>query len=179
MYATLVKTIIITSLLNVLTSVEHQRSPGTNEHGHGPRPAAGPRRARRVHGDVRTHGESEPPVPGRALHPVDRVEERRGAAVAGVGAVHPLHVRVAGVGEEFHQHGFDRLGLVDDGLGADLHPPHLVVAGPRLLHQPLDHGQTQTVDVLPVAAEAHPGLAEAHRVLSRRYAVKSFQLGLE
>ncbi len=32
-------------------------------------------------------------VPG--LHPVDRVEEGGGAAIAGVGGVHPLQVRVA------------------------------------------------------------------------------------
>ena len=62
------------------------------------RPAA-PHRA------VRRHREGVSAVPGAALHPVDAVEQRRGATIAGIRGVNALHVSIAsllhgGVNEE-------------------------------------------------------------------------------
>lgn len=117
-------------------------------------------------------------VPRTGLHPVDGVEEGGRAAVAGVGGVDALHVRVAGVLEQLHEDRLDRLGLVDDGLRADLQPADAVVGQAVALHQPLDHRQAQRVDVLAVRAEAHARLAQADGVFAGRHAVKLLQLGL-
>lgn len=73
-----------------------------------------------VDSDVTAEDDGVPAVPGRALDPVDGVEERGGPAVAGVLRVDALDVGVAVRLEEVHEDRLDRLGLVDDGLGADI-----------------------------------------------------------
>ncbi|TNN53119.1 hypothetical protein EYF80_036701 [Liparis tanakae] len=115
---------------------------------------------------------------GAGLQPVDGVEERGRPPVAGVGGVHALHVRVARVLKQLHEDRLHGLGLVDDGLRADLQAPHAVVGQAVPLHQPLDHRQAQGVDVLAVRAEAHAGLAQAHGVFAGRHAVQLLQLRL-
>lgn len=117
-------------------------------------------------------------VPRTGLHPVDGVEECGRAAVAGVGGVDALHVRVAGVLKQLHKDRLDGLGLVDDGLRADLQPADAVVGQGVPLHQPLDDRQAQRVDVLAVRAEAHASLAQADGVFTSWHAVKLLQLGL-
>jgi len=57
-----------------------------------------------------------------------RVEQGRGGAVARVEAVHAFDVGsggVAGRGQQRHQVGLDRLGLVRHRLRADLQPAHV------------------------------------------------------
>ena len=73
-----------------------------------------------VDGDVTSNNDSVATIPRAGLDPVDGVEERGGRAVARVFRVDTLDVVVAGLSEEVHESRLDRLGLVDDGLSANV-----------------------------------------------------------
>ncbi len=100
--------------------LEDERGVGSDEHCDGSGAARRPRVSLRVDGDVGADGERVPPVPGPRLHPVDAVEEGRGAAIAGVRRVNALHVVIAGGLEQLHERRLHRLRLVHKGLRTDL-----------------------------------------------------------
>lgn len=59
-------------------------------------------------------------VPRTRFDPVDGVEKGSGGAIACVLRVDALNVVVARLAKEVHEDRLDRLGLVDNGLGADV-----------------------------------------------------------
>ena len=73
-----------------------------DQHGDGPGTSTGSGIASGIHSYVGAHSQGEPSVPSRRLDPVDRVEEGSGATIAGVCAVHSLHVGVARLREKLH-----------------------------------------------------------------------------
>ena len=117
-------------------------------------------------------------IPGAGFHPIGSIEEGGSATVAGIGGIYALNVSVAWVLEELHEHCFDSLGLIDDGLSAHLQAAHRVPGELRALHQLLHHRQAEGVDVLLDRAEAHLGLAQAHGVPPCFHLVKLLQLCL-
>lgn len=180
-----------------LTVTDDDGGAGSHQHGDGSGAAGGPGAAAGVDRHVPRHGQSQSAVPEPRLDPGHRVEKGRSAPVAGVGRVHPFHVRVAAVFEELHQHRLDALRLVQDRFRPHLQPPDPIVAcekrgtsvnpgrgTPRrhrptdlhLLHQTLNGVETERVDVLSVVAKAHLLLAQADRVLAAGHTVEAFQI---
>ena len=65
-------------------------------------------------------------IPGAGLDPVQRVEQSRGAAVAGVRRIDSLNVCVPRVLKQLHEDRLDTLRLVNDGLRTDLQTPDVL-----------------------------------------------------
>jgi len=149
---------------------------GANEHGDGAGTAGGPGVALGVEGDVAGDDDGVSAVPGGGLDPVDSVEEGVSTAVAGVDGVNALDAGV--VAEELHEHGLDRLGLVQHGLGADLEAADGLSIDVVVLQQARGDGQGERVDVLAVVTEGHLGLAETDGVLASAGAIELLELGL-
>ena len=104
-------------------------------------------------------------IPGAGLNPVDSIHERSSAPKAGVGCVDPFDVRVAALLKELHQNRLDALGFVDDGFRAHLQATDGFIGQAVPLHQPLNDGEAEAVDVFSVRAEAHAALAKPNSVL--------------
>lgn len=84
-------------------------------------------------------------IPGRGFNPVDTVEQGIGTAVASIDGVNAFQVGV--VAKELHQNRLDRLGLVQDGLSADLESADRVGVDIVLLEQIRGNSEGQGVDV--------------------------------
>jgi len=80
--------------------------------------------------------------------------------------------------EQLHQHGLDRLALIEDGLGAYLQSADVLQLHAVTLQQTMRYRQAQGIDILAVIAETHPRLAQTERVLAGRHAVERLQLRL-
>lgn len=100
------------------TRLDNNRSVRANENGDGTSATGGAGSTLCVEGNVAGDNNGIAAVPGGGLDPVDAVEEGVGAAVAGVDGVDTLNVGV--VAKQLHQDRLDRLGLVEDGLSANL-----------------------------------------------------------
>ena len=105
---------------NETLTFHSQGRVGADEHGDSTGTTGRATAALCVDSDVTANDNRVPSVPRRRLDPVDGVEEGRGGTVAGVLGVDTLDVGVARRLEEVHEHGLDRLGLVDDRLGTDV-----------------------------------------------------------
>jgi len=90
----------------------------SDEHGNGTSTTNGTSSTLSVDGNVTSHDKSVASIPRGALDPVDGVEECGRSTVAGILGVDALNVGV--VAKEVHEDSLDRLGLVDQGLGADV-----------------------------------------------------------
>ena len=101
-------------------TLKDQRGIGANQDGARACTTDGAGTAFCVDSDVAGEDDGVAAVPAAALDPVDGIEGGVGGAVARVLGVEALDVVVAGGGEEVHEDGLDRLGLVDDGLSADI-----------------------------------------------------------
>lgn len=168
----------VVGVLHVGTShgVKHNRSVWTNEHGHGTNTTSRSGGTLGVDGNVTGDHNGVSAVPRGRLDPVDSVDHRRGTTVTSVDGVHTLDVVV--VAKQLHQHGLDRLGLVQKGLGTDLQSTNGVWVDVVVLQQTRGGGERERVDVLSVVDERHVGLAQANCVLSGGNAVELFQLFL-
>ena len=103
-----------------LLTFENDRGVGSNQHSTGSSTTSRPGGTLSVDGNVTGEDNGVSPIPGRRLDPVDGVENCGGGAIAGVLAINPLNIIVAGLREKVHEGGLDGFGLVDDGLSADL-----------------------------------------------------------
>ena len=101
-------------------TVKHDGCIGTNEDSTGTSSTGRSGSTLSVHSDVTGNDDSVATVPGVGLHPVDGVEEGSSTTVAGVLGVDTLNVEVAGLSEEVHEGSLDGLGLVNDGLSANI-----------------------------------------------------------
>ena len=104
-------------------------------------------------------------IPGTGLDPVGSVHECSSAPKTGVGCVNPFHVSVAALLKQLHQNCLHALGFVDDGFCAHLQPTNLGIGQVVTLHQPLNDGEAEAVDVFPVGAEPHAALAKPYSIL--------------
>jgi hypothetical protein len=116
----LVEIVRVSDVRAALASLDGEGRIGADEHSDAAGASSRARIALLVQRNVARHDNRVTAVPRRGLDPVDAVEERVRAAVAGVDRVHALDVVVARLVEQLHQHRLDRLGLVEHGLGADL-----------------------------------------------------------
>ncbi len=73
-----------------------------------------------VQGNVSRDHDRVSAIPRRGLEPVEGVEERIRAAVAGINRIHTLNVEVARLLEQLHQDTLDALGLVEERLRTHL-----------------------------------------------------------
>ena len=105
---------------NSKLTFEDQRSVRSDEHGARAGTTYGTSPTLRINRNVTGKDDGITTVPGRALNPVNRVEERCGRAVAGVFGVNAFNVVVTRGSEEVHEDGLDGLGLVNDSLRTDI-----------------------------------------------------------
>lgn len=127
------------------TGLNDDGGVGANQHGDAAGATGGAGVALGVKGNISSNDDSVTAVPAGTLNPVDRVDQGVGAAVAGVDGVDTLDVGV--VAEKLHQHRLDRLGLVQEGLGADLKAADGVGVNGILLEQVGSGRQGEGVDV--------------------------------
>lgn len=176
------------------TGVDGKRGVGANEHGDATGSTSRAGTALLVEGDIASDDNGVTAVPGRRFHPVDRVEQGIGSTIARVHSIHALNVEVARLLEQLHQDRLDRLGLVEQGLGADFHAANRLGVDVVLLEEGSDGGQGERVNVyrsqillcgqrlwnltLAVIAEGHFGLAEANSVFALGDAIELLKLGL-
>jgi hypothetical protein len=73
-----------------------------------------------VDGNITCNNNCISAIPRAGFDPVDSVEEGGSGAVARVFRVDSFNVKVSRLGKEIHEGCFNRLGLVDDGLGPDV-----------------------------------------------------------
>lgn len=99
-------------------TLEDDGGVGSDEHGNGTSTTNGTSSTLSIDGNITSNDKSVTAIPRGRLDPVDGVEQSRGSTVAGVFGVDALDVGV--VAKEVHQDSLDRLGLVDQGLGADV-----------------------------------------------------------
>lgn len=129
------------------TGLEDDRGVGANQHGNAASTTGGTGSTLGVQGNIAADNDGVTAVPGGGLEPVDAVEDSVGTAVAGVDGVNALDVGVAGGSEELHQDGLDGLGLVQEGLGADLEAADGLGVDVVLLHEGGEGGESHGVDV--------------------------------
>lgn len=91
------------------TLVKDKGGVGSDQDGDGTGTTGGTGGALGVGGDISSDDNGEATVPGGGLDPVDGVENGSGTTVAGVLGVDTLNIVVAGLLEEGHQDGLDRL----------------------------------------------------------------------
>lgn len=143
----LVEVVRVPDVRAPLASFDGQGGVGTDEHGYAASATSGTGIALLVQCDVASHHNGVPAVPRRGLDPVYAVEECICAAVAGVYRVHTLNVVVAGLLEQLHQDGLDRLGLVEERLGADLKAANRFRLNVVLLEKRREGRQRERVNV--------------------------------
>lgn len=100
--------------------VKDQGSIRSNEHSHTACTAGRAGISLLVQRNITSHHHRVTAVPRRRLEPTDRVENGIRAAVARVDRVYTLDVEVAGFCKQLHEDRLDRLGLVEQRLGAHL-----------------------------------------------------------
>ena len=98
---------------------EDHRCVGTDQYGTGTGATDWAGTAFRVDCDVTGKYNSVAAIPGATLNPVDGIEESGSRTIARIFGVKAFNVMVTRRGEEVHEDGLDRLGLVDDRFGAD------------------------------------------------------------
>jgi hypothetical protein len=116
---------------------EDQWSVGPDEERNGPCTPCWPGSTFGIDGNVAGDDNGPAAVPRARLDPIDRIEEGRGPAIAGVLRVDAFDVVVAM--EEVHEDGLGRLRLVDDGFCADIQPADLARMDVVFFHQARDH----------------------------------------
>lgn len=129
------------------TRLEDNRGIRTDQHGDTASTTGGAGSTSGVQSNVTANDDGITAVPGGGLEPVDAVEDGIGTTVAGVDGVDTLNVGVAVGGEQLHQDGLDGLGLVQEGLGADLETANGLGVDIVLLHHVGEGGQGHGVDV--------------------------------
>lgn len=196
----LVEVVCVGDVATTKTSIDNEGSVGTNKHGDAASTASRASITLLVQGDVASNYDCVPSIPGGGLEPVECVEKRIGATVAGVDGIHTFNVGVSRLFEELHENRLDGLGLVQKGLSTNLQTTNRGGVDAVLLEERGDSGQSEGVDVciagkrlakffslrlgvieLPtfaVVAETHLGLAEANGVFTLADAIEGLQVGL-
>lgn len=129
------------------TRLKHNRRIGADKEGDAASATRGTRVALGIQRNVTAHDNSITAIPGRRLNPVDGVENGVGPAIARVDCVDAFDVGVARGLEQLHQHGLDRLGLVQNGLGADFEAANGLGVDVVLAQEGGEGGQGDGIDV--------------------------------
>jgi hypothetical protein len=197
----LVEVVCVLNIRAAETGVNGQGSVGADEHGDTAGSTGRASIALLVERDVAGDNNGVTTVPRRGLDPVDAVEQGVGAAVAGIDRVHTLDVVVAGLVEQLHQDGLDRLGLVEERLGTDFEAANRLGVNAVLLEERRKRRQGERVDIcaakssvghfptagrqrlrsrltLTIVTEGHLGLAEANGVFALGDAIELLEVGL-
>lgn len=143
----LVEVVYVPDIGATLAGLHNNGSVGADEHGNAASTAGRTGVALGVQRDVASDNDCVTAIPSRGLDPVDGVEQRVGATVARVHCVNTLNVVVAALLEQLHENGLDRLGLVEERLGADFQATDGLGVDVVLLEQRGDGGQGERVDV--------------------------------
>jgi hypothetical protein len=101
-------------------TVKDNRCVWSNEYGTCTSTTSGSSGTLGVYGDITAYDNSIASIPRTRLDPVNGIEKCSCSAVASVLGINTLDVEVARLGEEVHEGCLNRLGLVDDGFGANV-----------------------------------------------------------
>ena len=99
---------------------EYHRGIGTNENGNAASATSWSSSTLGIDGDVTSHDNGIPPIPGPRLNPVYGVEERGGTTIASILRIDTFNIKVPRLCEKIHESRFHRLGFVDDSFSADV-----------------------------------------------------------
>lgn len=141
----LVEVVGVLHVRSTQTGLSNDGGVRADQHGNAASATGGTRVALGVKGNVASHNNGIPAVPGGRLDPVDGVEKGVGASVARVDGVNTLDVGV--VAEQLHEDRLAGLGLVQEGLCADLEAANGVGVDLVLLEEVGNGGQSEGVDV--------------------------------
>jgi hypothetical protein len=158
------------------TGLSNDRGVGADQESDSSSTTSGASIALGVESNITGNDDSIATVPSGRLNPVDGVENSVGTTVASVDSVDTLDVGV--VTKQLHKHTLDRLGLVEEGLGANLEVTNGVGVDVVVLEELRCSGKGERVDVLTIVAEAHLGLAKTNGVLSGANAIELLELNL-
>ena len=155
-----------------MNRLQHERRIGSDEHGDGACTADWARTALGIDGNVTSKHKRVATIPATALHPVHCIKKCGRATVARVLGIDTFNVGVTVFLKQVHQHCFDRLGFVNDGLCADINTTNRLWVDMVFFKQ-VGHGrQRKRINVFAVVCEGHVLLTEADGVLALGYAVK-------
>ena len=101
-------------------TLKDQWSVRADEHGASTGTTSRPGVPLSVDGNVTGEDDRIPTIPGGTLDPVDCIKDGSGRTVAGINVVNAFDIVIAGFLEELHEHGLNRLCLVNDSLSADV-----------------------------------------------------------
>lgn len=125
--------------------LHNNRGIRADQHSHGTGTARRTSIALGVQSNIASNDNGITAVPGRGFYPVDTVEQGVGTAVASIDGVDAFEVGI--VTEQLHQNRLDRLGLVQNGLGANLQATNRVGVDVVLLEQVRGDGKGKRVNV--------------------------------
>jgi hypothetical protein len=143
----LVEIICVGEVGGTETGLEDDRSIGANDHGNATSTTSGTGSTSGVQGNITADHNGITTIPGGGLEPVDAVEDGVGATVAGVDVVDTLNVGVSVRSEKLHENGLDGLGLVQQGLGANLESSNGLGVDVVFVHEGGEDGEGHGVDV--------------------------------
>src|SRR5258706_6585398 len=115
-----------------------QRSIRPDKHSACTSTTSRPRATLSIDGNITGKGDCVPAIPGRALDPVDCIKDGSSGTITGIYAVNTFDVVIARFFEEAHEHGLDRLCLVDNSLSPDVETANRFRVDVVLLHQRRD-----------------------------------------
>jgi hypothetical protein len=127
------------------TRLSNDRGVGADQESDSSSTTSGASIALGVESNITGNDDSIATVPSGRLNPVDGVEDSVGTTVASVDSVDTLDVGV--VAKQLHKHTLDRLGLVEEGLGANLEVTNGVGVDVVVLEELRCSGKGERVDV--------------------------------
>jgi hypothetical protein len=143
----LVEVVYVPDVRATLTGLHDNGGVRANEHGNATSTTGGAGIALGVQRDIASDNDGITTIPSGRFDPVDRVEQSVGATVARIHCVNTLNVVVAALVEQLHENRLDRLGLVEQGLSADLEAANGLGVDVVLLEKRGHGSQGKRVDV--------------------------------